>query len=259
VKQFGLIGYPLSHSWSETFFTEKFRGAGLADYSYHLFPLPRLDEFPRFMNSHPGLNGFNVTIPYKERIIPFLDKLDRKAEEIGAVNTVIVRQEKTKKTLIGFNTDADGFIRSADFSGYSKALVLGTGGASRAVCYALRSLGISPVLVSRKPMESGVISYSDINLKLLTEVFLIINTTPCGMYPRIGTFPAIPYQYLSPRHSLYDLIYNPAETLFLKKGAEYGAKIQSGIAMLQCQGEIAFSLFIKAGSSTFICGIKEKD
>ncbi|MFH1159636.1 MAG: shikimate dehydrogenase [bacterium] len=248
MKQFGLIGYPLSHSWSEKFFTDKFRTAGLSDHSYHLFPLPHLEEFPRFIHTHPNLTGFNVTIPYKERIIPFLDHLDRRAEEIGAVNTVILKPGNGKRILTGYNTDADGFRDSADFSGHSQALILGTGGAAKAVCFALKGLGITPILVSRNPAGPGIIGYKNLNLKLLREVYLIINTTPCGMSPETGSFPTLPYHLLTPRHFLYDLIYNPEETLFLKKGAEYGAKTQSGYTMLLLQAEFAYALFTKSGS-----------
>jgi shikimate dehydrogenase len=243
MKEFGLIGFPLSHSWSGRFFSARFRKAGLDDYTYHLFPLPDLKQFPGFIREHPRLAGFNVTIPHKERILPFLDSLDCEAEEIGAVNTVLIRRNEDGVLLHGHNTDAGGFRQSADFSGYTQALVLGTGGSARAICHALKSLGITPILVSRHPVQPGILSYAELEPALFGESRLIINCTPCGMYPEIGSVPPIPYQWITPGHFLYDLVYNPDETVFLKKGAAKGARIQSGFAMLQIQAELAFRLF----------------
>jgi len=243
MKVFGLIGYPLLHSWSQDFFTCKFRQEHMPDYSYQLFPLPELSGFNEILEKNPALMGLNVTIPYKIRIISFLDHLDSQALQIGAVNTIRIGVIQGKRYLEGFNTDADAFRLSANFSGHSHALVLGTGGAAKAVCFTLKQLGITYRLVSRDPLEPDILTYQAINPEIMQTHRLIINATPLGMFPESGSYPPIPYEQIRPGHFLYDLIYNPLETLFLKKGAERGARIQSGIRMLYLQAERSFAIF----------------
>jgi shikimate dehydrogenase len=240
---YGLIGFPLSHSWSAKFFHEKFERENLHDSNYLLFPIDHLSDFPSLLLSHPELSGLNVTIPYKETIIPYLDELDIKAKEIGAVNTIKITRLNGKVYTKGYNTDEDGFILSDDFSGYSHAFVLGTGGASRAVTYALRKLGIPFTLVSRKVRNNHTIGYQDLQSIQLTRPVLIINATPLGMFPDILSFPDIPYDKLTAGDFLYDLIYNPEITGFLKKGIEKGARTRNGLKMLQIQAEKSFEIW----------------
>jgi shikimate dehydrogenase len=240
---YGLIGYPLSHSRSGLWFAEKLRKEGKSGYSYLDFPLSSLNEFPVLLCGHPGLKGLNVTIPYKVQIIPWLEELDPKAEMIGAVNTILIRRERGIIHLKGFNTDADGFLRSADFSRHSKALILGTGGAAKAVAYALTELGISYLFVSRIKKSSNSITYQELSEGLLSGYTLIVNATPLGMFPSEDTFPPIQYHFLSEKHFLYDLVYNPEMTLFLKKGSHAGTRIQNGSRMLEIQAELSYRIW----------------
>ena len=240
---FGLIGFPLSHSWSATYFSEKFRKENISGKKYCLFPINSIEKFPDLINQNRDLVGLNVTIPYKEKIIGYLDELDDTAKEIGAVNTILILRKRGKIHLKGFNTDAEGFLKSADFSTHLNALVLGSGGAAKAVRYTLKRLGIPSLIVSRSPYYPEVIAYSDLDNYRIRENTLIINSTPIGMVPSIDSFPPIPYQYLTDRHFLYDLVYNPELTQFLRKGREYGAKIQNGLKMLQIQAELAFNIW----------------
>ena len=242
---YGLIGYPLSHSWSAKFFSEKFEQEKLYENYYKLFPLKNLAGFSSLLENHPELNGLNVTIPYKEKIISYLDELDQKAKEIGAVNTIKIIHMGGKTLTKGYNTDEDGFILSGDFSGFSHAFILGTGGASRAVAYALRKIGIPVTFVSRNPRNPLMISYPDLQFIQFNKPTLIINTTPLGMYPDIHSFPRIPYDKLTPDDLLYDLVYNPEQTLFLKKGVENGAKTQNGLSMLRIQAEKSYEIWNK--------------
>jgi shikimate dehydrogenase len=240
---YGLIGYPLTHSWSGAWFAEKLRKAGKPGYRYLDFPLPTLEEFPPLFRKYPGLVGLNVTIPYKEQIIPFLEILDPKAEKIGAVNTILISHEKGNIHLIGFNTDADGFSNSADFSGHRNALILGTGGASKAVAFALAELGISYLFVSRSKKSAAKISYEDLSEDVISSHTLIVNTTPLGMFPSIETCPPIPYQFLTEQHFLYDLVYNPQMTLFLKMGLTAKANVQNGLKMFELQAEMSYAIW----------------
>lgn len=242
---YGLIGYPLSHSRSGMWFAEKLRKEGRSGYSYLDFPLASLNEFPALLCRHPGLVGLNVTIPYKEQIIPWLEELDPKSESIGAVNTILIRREKGIIHLKGFNTDADGFIRSADFSGHHKALILGTGGAAKAVAYALGSRGISCKFVSRTRKSSNHLTYEELSAGTMATYTLIVNATPLGMFPCSDTFPPIPYHLLTKEHFLYDLVYNPDTTAFLKKGSDAGAQIQNGSRMLELQAELSYRIWTK--------------
>jgi len=242
-KTFGLIGYPLTHSWSPRIFRKMFQENELYNHSYHLFPLSDINLFQLLLENNPGLSGVNVTIPYKEAVMPFLDETDEVALAIGAVNTVTVNYKQGNRVLKGFNTDVVGFERSADFSEHNKALVLGTGGAARAVGYALKKLGIESQPVSRSSSQSGVLCYEELDPGIMDTHTLIVNATPLGMNPDEQSYPPIPYHLITPRHFLYDLVYNPAETQFLRKSALYGAMTQSGLKMLHLQAEAAFRIF----------------
>lgn len=242
---FGLIGYPLSHSFSEGYFTEKFAREGIADqFCYETHPLAEITELPALIASKPGLLGLNVTIPYKEAVMAYLDELSPAAAEIGAVNTILFKDGKS----IGYNTDVIGFKDSLDrfllaHGGPSKnALILGTGGAAKAIAWVLQQKGVDFHYVSRNP-EAGQFSYQEVNKELCAGIDLIVNTTPLGMAPNIETCPDIPYHCLGKGHRLYDLVYNPAETLFLKQGRLQGAATLSGLAMLHGQAEAAWSIW----------------
>lgn len=243
---YGLIGYPLSHSFSRDFFTKKFDNEQIRDTDYRNFPLADISEFPGLLDSVPKLRGLNVTIPYKEKILPFLDELDPVAAEIGAVNTIKFDYSNGKRVLIGYNTDAYGFKRSLEElispeKKINKALILGTGGASKAVAYTLKQLSISFEFVSSS--DKSKFSYQDINRKVLNETELIINTSPLGMYPNVSEYPLIPYDCLTSQHILFDLIYNPALTLFLQKGKEQDATISNGLKMLEYQAIKAWEIW----------------
>jgi shikimate dehydrogenase len=240
---YGIIGYPLSQTFSPDYFNAKFERLGLKD-SYHKFPLATIDELKAVLQSHPELKGLNVTIPYKEAVIPFLDELHDTAQEIGAVNTVKIRDGKLK----GYNTDVTGFRDSLQpllQPQHRQALILGTGGASKAVAYALQQLHVAYRFVSRTP-AAGEFSYAMLDRKTIEEHLLIVNTTPLGMTPDMDNAPAIPYEYLGPSHLLYDLIYNPAETLFLQRGKVQGAAIKNGYDMLIGQAEAAWNIWQEA-------------
>ncbi|MBK6276450.1 MAG: shikimate dehydrogenase [Saprospirales bacterium] len=241
MKQFGLIGYPLSHSFSKGYFAEKFAKENIVDCKYDVFPLEKIEDFVELCNDKKNLIGLNVTIPYKEKIIPFLDELDETAANIGAVNTIKFSNGKE----IGYNSDAYGFEMSLKpllKQHHTKALILGTGGASKAVEYVLRKLGISFQYVSRNKNEKAI-SYEELNEAIIQHSKLIINTTPIGMYPNIDTAPDIPYNFITDKHLLYDLIYNPEETLFLKKGKEKGAQTKNGLEMLYLQAERSWEIW----------------
>ena len=248
--ELGLIGYPLGHSYSPAYFEAKFRAAGVSG-KYSLFPIKSIDRLPELLQHHPGLAGLNVTVPYKQQVKKYLDNIDPSAEEIGAVNTIkITGQPGGEKTLTGFNTDWIGFSKSLqpllENKKIGTALVLGTGGAAHAVAYALRRLGISPTFVSRRPSESELtpaIGYDDVTAQIIADNLLIVNTTPLGMSPNIDTCPPVPYQFVTPRHIFYDLIYNPEETEFLKKGAAAGAVTKNGLDMLHLQADAAWEIW----------------
>ena len=235
MHHYGIIGFPLLHSFSAKYFNEKFATEKI-EAEYSLFPMKELTS-ERVNELMDSLDGFNVTLPHKQAIIPFLDRLDETAEVIGAVNVVHKR--------IGYNTDCLGFMTSIrpllrDFD--RKALVLGTGGASKAVCYGLRKLGITPTLVSRTPKE-GMFGYEELNAEIMDTHSIIVNCTPLGMYPDIDSCPPIPYTLISAQHLLFDCVYNPEETLFLRKGKEQGATIQNGIGMLIGQAKEAWKIW----------------
>ncbi len=248
MKLYGLIGYPLSHSFSKKYFAEKFENEGINDCFYDLFPLESIHFFPKLLEDNPNLMGLNVTIPYKEQIIPFLDKLEDSAAEIGAVNTIRFESGKT----VGFNTDVYGFEQSIlpiIHQKYApneslKALILGTGGASKAVFYALSKNNILPTYISRIP-SANQLTYSDLTSKNINDYSIIVNTTPLGMSPNIETCPMLPYHLLTERHLLYDLVYNPEISTFLQKGMEQKASIKNGLEMLHLQAEKAWDIWKK--------------
>lgn len=243
----GLIGYPLSHSFSEGYFTEKFAREGISDrYCYETHPLTQITELPALIASKPGLLGLNVTIPYKEAVLAYVDDLDPAAAEIGAVNTIHFKDGKS----VGYNTDVLGFEKSLDdflmINGgpSARALILGTGGAAKAVAWVLRQRGVAFHYVSRAPLADQL-AYTELDEVVLRGVDLIVNTTPLGMAPKMETCPDIPYHCLGKEHRLYDLVYNPAETLFLKHGRLQGAATLNGLAMLHGQAEAAWSIWTK--------------
>lgn len=239
--RFGLVGKTLKHSFSKQYFTDKFAQLHLKQHTYSNFELEDQHQLELFCkNTAPELCGFNVTIPYKEQIIPFLDDMDIHAKAIGAVNTVVIKNSR----LIGFNTDFEGFKSSLlPFlpDRPIKALILGTGGASKAVAYALKTLDIPYVFVSRNP-DKGL-TYKSLSKEIMAEYSLVINTTPIGLFPIIDQCPDIPYQFLSSQHLLYDLVYNPALTTFLKKGQMQGTQIVNGLKMLELQAEKAWQIW----------------
>ncbi|RIV69821.1 shikimate dehydrogenase family protein [Flagellimonas aequoris] len=239
-NRFGLLGRNISYSFSQGYFTQKFKDLGLNGYSYENFDIQRIEELESVL-SQSHIKGLNVTIPYKEEVIPFLDELDAKAGKIGAVNTIKI----TEKGLKGFNTDAYGFQKSLEpflKSHHTKALILGTGGASKAVRFVLDELGIANTYVSRHKKASQF-SYDELDREVIEGHTLIINCTPLGTYPNIAEKPNIPYQFLNKDHLLYDLIYNPEKTTFLALGEASGASICNGLQMLKLQAEKAWEIW----------------
>jgi shikimate dehydrogenase len=245
VRKFGLIGYPLGHSFSKQYFTEKFSREHINDCRYDNYPLSNIDLFTRLIASEDDLCGLNVTIPYKTEVIPFLTDIDGEARDTGAVNVIKITGDRGKKRLKGFNSDIYGFreaILPYLINMDIMALILGTGGGSKAVAYVLDSLGIKYTFVSRNP-GVACLGYHDIDRKILSASTLIVNTTPLGMYPDESTFPDIPYNFLDPAHILFDLVYNPETTQFMKKGREKGCTVIGGLKMLHLQAERAWSIW----------------
>lgn len=233
---FGLIGYPLGHSFSRTYFNKKFEAENI-NAEYLNFEIPDIGDLMEVVSEYPTLEGLNVTIPYKEQVIPYLSEIDADAKRIGAVNLIKVVRNGDEVSLIGFNSDVVGFTNSisADINAKRrKALVLGTGGASKAVKVGLENLGVEVTLVSRSPRD-GVVTYADLTPELMAENLVIVNTTPLGMYPHVDECPDIPYECLTPAHLCYDVVYNPDVTLFMKKAAEKGAEVKNGLEMLLLQ------------------------
>ena len=240
--QFGLVGKNISYSFSKGYFGDKFEKLNLKDYSYDNLDFQNIEDFPEFLKQNPTISGLNVTIPYKEAIIPFLDKLSKRATEIGAVNTIKITKSGKLK---GFNTDYIGFQKSIEpllNVNHKKALILGTGGASKAVAYALKQLEIPYLFVSRNDIGDAI-GYNQINEKTFEEFQIIINCTPVGTFPNTNTFPEIPYEHFTSNHLAFDLIYNPAETLFLKKAKEQGAIVKNGLEMLTLQAEKSWDIW----------------
>lgn len=245
MKKFGLIGYPLGHSFSRKYFTDKFHNEHISDCIYENYPLTHISQIKDLLINEPELKGFNVTIPYKTDIINYLNRISPEANEIGAVNVVRIRKSGEKTELAGYNSDITG-IRDSLSPYFNKeiknALVLGTGGSSKAVCFVLQKMGIKVILVSRN-RKADSISYSDIDSDLLNQSELIVNTTPLGMYPNIDTFPDIDYGLLGKEHILFDLVYNPEITTFLRKGSEQGCSLISGLKMLKSQAERSWEIW----------------
>ena len=242
MRKFGLIGKKLGHSFSKKYFTAKFEHEGIADVQYELYELAQAAELNDLLQREPELVGLNVTIPYKQEVIPLLDELDEAAAKIGAVNTIKISSGHTK----GYNTDYIGFKDTLEAfypkEKHKQALVLGTGGAAKAVCAALEDLGIPYVSVSRSPGQ-GVFSYDQLTEEVLQEYNLLVNTTPLGMSPNTDSLPAIPYNGITAGHYAYDIVYNPEKTLFLERCEAAGAKILNGIGMLHGQAEAAWRIW----------------
>lgn len=243
MRQFGLIGYPLGHSFSKKYFAEKFQKEGIRECAYENYPLQHIGELPALLSAYPLLEGINVTIPYKQQVIPFLHDLSDAAATVQAVNCIDLRHGNAK----GYNTDVIGFEKSLLpllTPYHTQALVLGTGGAARAVAYVLRKLNIAYEYVSRRKDPSHhICTYDELDAAMMEQHTLIINTTPLGMYPQVNTFPDIPYDHLNETHLLYDLVYNPSETLFLQKGAERKAAVKNGHEMLILQAEASWEIW----------------
>jgi len=236
MKQFGIIGYPLTHSFSQDHFTRKFKALGLTDHRYDTFPIRSIEELPAIIINNPGLIGLNITIPYKKAVLELLDERSGIPAGLDACNCIKIAAGK----LCGFNTDITGFQRSLEpllGADHRKALILGTGGAAAAVRFVLGNLGIEYRFVSRTKNSADHLTYSDLDPSVMASHQIIINTTPLGTFPDVEACPGIPYQLLGPGHLLFDLVYNPAKTLFLKKGEERGAAIKNGYEMLVIQAE----------------------
>ena len=244
-RKFGLIGFPLSHSFSRKFFTEKFLNEGI-DAEYLNFELENISQLSHVIASHPDLVGLNVTIPYKEQVIKLLDDTDESSTQIHAVNTIHIQRSGDHVSLHGYNTDIIGFqesIRPLIQKHHHKALVLGTGGASKAVVKALENLKIETIFVSRNPEEKGELSYNDLDEDVMDNYKIIVNTTPIGTYPNTEGCPAIPFELVTPKHILFDLVYNPEITEFLKQGKKHGAIIKNGLEMLHLQALASWEIW----------------
>ena len=254
-KSYGLIGYPLSHSFSKKYFTEKFAKEHIIDCEFNAFAIEEIDLLPQLIKDNPTLKGLSVTIPYKESVIPFLDELDVTAKAVGAVNCIkIVSGSKSQELrLVGYNTDVFGFRQSIKpflETQHERALILGTGGASKAVAYVLKEIGIDCYFVTcnkknNKQQTTNIFDYSELNENVINAFKLIVNTSPVGMYPNVDDASEIPYNFITSSHLLYDLVYNPIETEFLKRGKQKGASVVNGLSMLQQQAEEAWKIWNK--------------
>lgn len=236
MDKYGLIGYPLGHSFSISYFNQKFIDEGI-DAQYENFEIQTIEALLEVLSSNPNLKGLNVTIPYKQKVISYLDTLSPEARAIGAVNVIRVEHVGSQTILKGYNSDVIGFTQSIEpmlEKWHKKALILGTGGASKAVDYGLKALGLETVFVSRF-QRPGTILYKDVTPEIVREYNVIVNCTPCGMYPHTDECPELPYEAMDNHTILYDLIYNPDETLFMKKGSERGANTKNGLEMLLLQ------------------------
>jgi len=245
MKKYGLIGYPLTHSFSKRYFTEKFETEKI-DSTYENFEIDNISKFTEIVKNNPELVGLNVTIPYKEQVIPFLDELNESAGEIGAVNTVKITRSGSKIHLKGFNTDTFGFETSLKpllKVHHKKALILGTGGASKALKYILRKFGIEFISASIEELKENEIRYEVIDEKMMGDRFLIINATPLGTFPKVDAFPYIPYPFITEKHLLFDLVYNPEVTQFMAKGLEKGATVKNGYEMLLNQAIKSYQIW----------------
>ncbi len=246
MRLFGLIGYPLTHSFSKRYFTEKFQKEAIADCSYGLYPMEDILLLEQLLTDYPGISGLNVTIPYKLAVLNYVDELDAAAAAIGAVNTLKIDHVQGNRVITGFNTDAHGFEASLKpllQPHHQEALIFGDGGAAKAVKYALEQLNITYTPVVRKPQQ-GCLTYEELRNSLFEKATILINTTPLGTYPDVDASPDIPYEFITSKHLAYDLVYNPAETKFLKQAKEMGAKTKNGLEMLHLQAERAWEIWI---------------
>ena len=247
MKTFGLIGYPLGHSFSKKFFTEKFEKEGLTDHEYVNFEIDSIARFPSIFDQYDNISGLNCTIPYKQQIMQFLNEIDNEAKQVGAVNTIKMIFTEQGLRLKGYNTDVIGFERSLKpmlNEKHTKALILGTGGASKAVKFILSKLGISYVSASiEEELYKNEIRYNEITPELIQEHLVIINATPLGTYPKVDTCPPIPYEAITSDHVLFDLVYNPEVTLFMQKGREQGANAKNGLEMLHGQAIASWEIW----------------
>lgn len=247
MQKYGLIGYPLGHSFSKDYFNQKFESEKI-EAEYVNFPISDIKEFKNVLKENPDLCGLNVTLPYKTQVMQYLDEVDEDARQIGAVNVIkFAKGLFGKLKLKGYNTDIIGFKQSIEplLNGeHNKALILGTGGASKAVFQGLKQAGIEAVFVSRRPGD-WVITYADLTPEIMNSCKVIVNTTPVGMFPHINECPDIPYDLLTPSHLLYDLLYNPDETLFMKKGKAKGATVKNGLEMLLLQAFAGWEIWNK--------------
>ena len=249
MNTYGLIGYPLGHSFSRKFFTEKFATEGI-DAQYLNFEIPSIEEFPEIIKNNPTLRGLNVTIPYKQQVMQYLDDISEEAKAIGAVNVVKCQMSTVncQLHLTGYNSDVIGFVESIKpllKPHHKKALILGTGGASKAIRYGLeKKLGMKTLFVSRSARE-GMITYEEVTAEVLKEYEVIVNCSPVGMYPHVDECPSLLYEALNENNLLYDLVYNPLETLFMKKGAAQGATVKNGLEMLHLQAIASWEFWEK--------------
>lgn len=246
MDKYGLIGYPLGHSFSISYFNEKFQNEGI-DAVYENFEIPQIENLVEVLNVNPELKGLNVTIPYKEKVLNYLDNVSPEARAIGAVNVIKVEHDGNDIILTGYNSDVIGFTKSIEpmlQRYHKKALILGTGGASKAINYGLKSLGLETVYVSRYE-RPGTICYKDITPEVVKEYNVIINCTPVGMFPKTDKCPDLPYEAMDNHTILYDLIYNPDETLFMNRGKQYGATVKNGLEMLLLQAFASWDFWNK--------------
>lgn len=243
METYGLVGHPLGHSFSKDFFNQKFQAEGI-DAQYVNFDIPTIELLNEILTNQP-INGLNVTIPYKEKVIPFLDELSEEAKAIGAVNVIKVYQQNDRIYLKGFNSDVIGFSQSIQpllNTTHKKALILGTGGASKAIQFGLNQLNIETKFVSRKSSDN-TLTYAQLSSEIMKEYTIVVNCTPVGMYPHTDECPEIPYEFIGKEHILYDLVYNPEETLFIKKGKAAGATTKNGLEMLHLQAQAAWNIW----------------
>lgn len=252
IREFGLIGYPLGHSYSENYFNSKFETLGLTNFKYHTFPLTDLSKLTNLIKSHNRLIGLNVTTPYKEAVIPYMNNVDKQVIKTGVVNTIIIKRDADKVALNGYNTDVFGIektLNEFDLSEVKTAIILGSGGSAKTVKSVLDSKNIESKFVSRFPNNGNQIYYRDLNKHLIVRTQLIINATPVGMFPNHGICPDIPYEHINDKHICIDLVYNPEKTLFLEKCEAMGAQIKNGLAMLYEQADKAWELWQQEISS----------
>lgn len=245
MRKFGLIGYPLAHSFSQRYFTEKFARENITDCNYENYPLMQIDQLPELIRNEPDLYGLNVTIPYKTAVLNYINKKESIIDQIGAVNVLKIYRSESSFILSGFNSDVTG-IRDSVIpylnDRIKNVLILGTGGSSRAVTYTMKALGLNVTLVSREK-KSGVLCYRDLTPDLIRNTDIIVNTTPLGMYPDISSMPDIDYTLLDEKHILFDLVYNPEYTSFLRKGKERGCHIITGLKMLYSQADRSWEIW----------------